>query len=645
MTTTQNLGIPLFESNENVTMDNFNSRLGNIDQAAASQQGLETCTNDLTDHKTDYTLQVPYGGTTTNVGNAYSIAAPAIASLTAGMAISVKVNADSTGAVTLNWNSKGDKAIYKANGVAVSNLKTGGIYTLRYDGTNFILQGEGASGNAVASDLLSGKTATVDAGEITGTMVNRSTGDYAADSSSVSGTTLKLSIPDDAFYGDSANITITDADWTDSNIRAGVNLLGKTGSYETPIAGIAATKTVKTGYSVSKGDRLIMNGGLVFPLDEIDINTFQFPKEFSVATGYQVQGDMCPMQDQWFLTLVRADNDSYPKVYPVQIEGDYITNIGSGLSVGDSAGSNAKICRLSDTKALSFIQSSEDLQVVALTLNTGTSSLSKGESTSIVPDTIKGSYLHLVGIDSTSALLIWLDSTTLKAAVATIDGSDNVTIGSIVTVATNCYSVSYISYPIRAFKFSDDKYIVAWSTSDNYRAQITVLPITNGVIGTKGNTVDIHWDRSRLFALTPISSSRAFLMYQRTFEAGAFYTRIISISGTTISLLTNEQVGYSTDDPDYLFFHINGMIYHIFNREDTFVIASVTVEDTTVTYDRKIIDRITNFMAACYIDGVRIATLHAEDSKPIIYIHKPLRADAIAMQDGAAEASISVIML
>lgn len=109
--------------------------------------------------------------------NAYSFATPAIAALTAGMAVCVKINADSTGASTLNWDTKGAKGIKKANGTDVTNLKTNGIYTLRYDGANFILQGEGASGDAVASDLLLGKKATTDAGKITGTLTL--TGDAA----------------------------------------------------------------------------------------------------------------------------------------------------------------------------------------------------------------------------------------------------------------------------------------------------------------------------------------------------------------------------------------------------------------------------------------------------------------------------------
>ena len=54
----------------------------------------------------------------------YAIASPVITALTAGMAISVKINVDSTGASTLNWNGKGAKGIKKANGTNVTNLKS-----------------------------------------------------------------------------------------------------------------------------------------------------------------------------------------------------------------------------------------------------------------------------------------------------------------------------------------------------------------------------------------------------------------------------------------------------------------------------------------------------------------------------------------
>jgi len=116
--------------------------------------------------------QARYAGITTNVGNDYVISSPAITSLVEGLPISILVNADSTGACTLDWCSTGAKAIKKANGYNAA-LKANSIYTLRYNGTNFILQGEGGSGDATTSDLLLGKTASVDAGDITGTMPNK----------------------------------------------------------------------------------------------------------------------------------------------------------------------------------------------------------------------------------------------------------------------------------------------------------------------------------------------------------------------------------------------------------------------------------------------------------------------------------------
>jgi hypothetical protein len=54
-------------------------------------------------------------------------------------------------------------------------MKANGVYTFRYNSTtgNFILQGDGSGGTALAADILTGKTATVDSGDITGTMPNR----------------------------------------------------------------------------------------------------------------------------------------------------------------------------------------------------------------------------------------------------------------------------------------------------------------------------------------------------------------------------------------------------------------------------------------------------------------------------------------
>ena len=93
--------------------------------------------DDIDVHKADYTLQVPYGGTTAGAANTYTIATPTITTLATGMAVSFMAHQDSTGACTLNWNSKGAKALKKPNG-ANAVIKSGAIYTVRYNGTNCI---------------------------------------------------------------------------------------------------------------------------------------------------------------------------------------------------------------------------------------------------------------------------------------------------------------------------------------------------------------------------------------------------------------------------------------------------------------------------------------------------------------------------
>ena len=213
--------------------------------------------DEVDSHKADYTLQVPFGGTTTNSGNNYSIATPAISSLTAGMAIAVKINADSTGACTLNWNGKGAKPIKKANGTDVTNLKAGGIYTLRYDGTNFILQGEGASGNATASDLLSGKTATTDAGEIVGTIPLKGAQTYTPGT-----TNQEISAGQ---YLSGAQTIKGDANLVASNIRSGKSIFGVNGSL-TP-ANFATGEADRTDY----GDYRVITVSLNFKPDYVFI--------------------------------------------------------------------------------------------------------------------------------------------------------------------------------------------------------------------------------------------------------------------------------------------------------------------------------------------------------------------------------------
>lgn len=97
---------------------------------------------------------------------------PAPTSLGGGFSLRFKNTTANTGAVTLNINGLGAKPIIKNGGLALSsgNLKVGGIYTVVYDGTDFILQGErGEYGTATPVDVLKGKTFGTENGIMTGT--------------------------------------------------------------------------------------------------------------------------------------------------------------------------------------------------------------------------------------------------------------------------------------------------------------------------------------------------------------------------------------------------------------------------------------------------------------------------------------------
>jgi len=143
---------------------------------------------------------------TTNIGDAFSATlSPVPSAYTSGMRVIVKFNASPTGAATINFNGLGAKAIKLTDGTDASLEAS--VYTLVYDGTNFILQGSG---------------------EV------RRDGDNASLSSSVSGTTLKLVAPKGIYDGIDDTVTITDADFVAGNIISGIDVFGVIGT-GTPI--------------------------------------------------------------------------------------------------------------------------------------------------------------------------------------------------------------------------------------------------------------------------------------------------------------------------------------------------------------------------------------------------------------------------
>ncbi|OIB04836.1 hypothetical protein AK95_14565 [Paenibacillus sp. LC231] len=173
-------------------------------------------------------------GTVVNGNTAYTATlSPALTTLKAFQRVVIKVNVASTGSPTLNVNGLGAKSVLKASGSAAS-FKENGVYTLVYDGTAFILQGEGGEvGTATAPDVLAGKTFPGEDGLITGTMPQRGNQFKSGlwtnpDGDAYVDTYVNI---DSGYYppGSQVTIQVHDPDLLSGNIRAGADVFGVPG--------------------------------------------------------------------------------------------------------------------------------------------------------------------------------------------------------------------------------------------------------------------------------------------------------------------------------------------------------------------------------------------------------------------------------
>jgi len=245
-----------------------------------TNQAISNTNQVVNTHLADYTLQVPYG-VDSGTANAKVVALnPPLTAYTEGIALSFKNNLANTTATSININGLGAKSIRdsKGNTLTAGKLTAGSIYTLRYNGTNFILQGEGGSGNALASDLLTGKTASTDAGDITGTMPNR-TGHVIGQSTTRSGTTLRIQPQEGYYSGISTNsVAFTDANFIASNIISGASIFGLSGSY--------VGKRIASGTVNSSDDSRMFTGdsGTFITSKYITVSGLTFIPRYIIAT-------------------------------------------------------------------------------------------------------------------------------------------------------------------------------------------------------------------------------------------------------------------------------------------------------------------------------------------------------------------------
>lgn len=284
--------------------------------------------------------QVLFG--TTAGTNTYTLTAPTVTSLYAGLRVTVKFAAANTGASTLNINSLGAKAIVKAGGTALTSgtLKLNGVYTLVYDGTSFQLQGEGdaGGGTAVASDLLSGKTAVSDAGAITGTMPNKG---------------AKTFTPTTATQTDTAGY------------YSGLTCNPIPSNY-LPISGTVLSRKVASGDSISVGEFVNFANG-----EDIVSNL----AEFTVHSGGTLTGKpmFCKVAEDTVVVIYEKDSTTDDVYYRfITFSGTTPTITGELLLTGDDVNiSSGFLYKVHDTLLLSFGAT----DVTPITLNLATKTL------------------------------------------------------------------------------------------------------------------------------------------------------------------------------------------------------------------------------------------------------------------------------
>ncbi|HWQ76935.1 MAG TPA: hypothetical protein VN441_16635, partial [Syntrophomonas sp.] len=192
-------------------------------------------------------------GAATGTANTYAITLnPAPAAYTEWMALAVKINVASTAASTLNVNGLGAKSILKPNGTPITNLKSDSIYTLRYNGANFIVQGSDAAGNATAADILAGKTASTDAGDVTGTMPNK-TGSGTV----ITPSTADQTIPQGYYGGAAGDGKVAAVSVPVANVLTGTTIAGADGTMPNRGAAVitpgTANQAIAAGYHNGSG--------------------------------------------------------------------------------------------------------------------------------------------------------------------------------------------------------------------------------------------------------------------------------------------------------------------------------------------------------------------------------------------------------
>jgi len=292
--------------------------------------------SDLDAHLADYVKQPADGGTTGGTATAYTCSSnPAPTALVDKIGVVITVHTDSGSNPTLNWDNLGARPIKKPNGNAAV-LKAGGVYTLRYNATsgNFILQGEGASGNATASDLLSGKTASTDAGDIVGTMPNK-----VGSGTVITPSTVDQAIPQGYYGGTILDGKVSgDANLIPSNIKRGKTIFGVVGAASEDVSTWTYFASTTSNYTLPSGVSALVGitNGLMYCAGTTVGNVRAYDKNGTLQKNLSVAGTLIYVGADKFITL------SGSTIYVYDLNGTFLKSysythgVGSILSIGET---------------------------------------------------------------------------------------------------------------------------------------------------------------------------------------------------------------------------------------------------------------------------------------------------------------------
>lgn len=251
-----NLGLNIFEGPDNVRRINFVENFELLDKTYG----------ELVKNNSEYVR-------TTGNANTYLVSKDGLTSYYEGLCLKIKIHVDSTNNCTLNVNNLGAKYIRDSYGNIVKNLKKNIPYHVCYNGSDFILLGKGGGGNATSDKILSGYTATVDDGPITGTMANQGAKIYTPGRSNIA-------IPEG--YHNGQGYIKGDSNLLSKYIQEGKSIFNITGTLKTGVAGfmdlLLKYPIVKIDLSIHDKEIYVNGHKIIY-----SSNSIELPKSLSFA--------------------------------------------------------------------------------------------------------------------------------------------------------------------------------------------------------------------------------------------------------------------------------------------------------------------------------------------------------------------------